>query len=235
MMKKFNENKLNKNENLKMQERNTQKYPWSMEMYEKYGNINSLKTAIKNNKHGTMGYIDERLKSTIESFQKSKSRTKSHFINFFGPAMVDGIYNLYSYNGEEFVYIDIDNYTNYLLDLVDSFESHLLDLDKMLGKDFNNKEICLVNCYMELKSICSKILYAISCGGVDIMRIEDCVENQNFEDYEEYKEINSLYDYYRKNNLYSDLFYKLFNAYYETICDIGDYIFVYLGKYEKFM
>ena len=67
------------------------------------------------------------------------------------------------------------------------------------------------------------------------MRIEDCVENQNFEDYEEYKEIKSLYNYYRKNNLYSDFFYKLFNSYYENICDIGDYIFVYLGRYEKFM
>ena len=156
--------------------------PLSIKLFNEYGDINNIKKAVRNNLNGNVADIKYNLQGIIDRVQEERFRTIIHFQNFFGPALTDTSNNLlYNNNETDYFYVDFKDYTNYLLDLRNNLEKHLIDLHRLVVlENVKNKAICIINCYTELKSICKKILFAISFGEIDLENLKEIKEFRRF-------------------------------------------------------
>lgn len=209
--------------------------PLSTELFQKYGNINSIKNAVAINLNGNIGNAKHELQEMIKRAQKEKDSTIKHIKNFFGPALIDISYKLlynlipneYFDEQNEYLYVRFENYTNYLLNLRNDFEKKLIDLSILVSiENIKNKEICIMNCYTEVKSTIRKLLYAIACSENDLESMKNTVE---YEDVPEYLSLIS----YAESDMDLKKIYNFYKDIYNNICEIGDYLFVYLDKYEE--
>ena len=199
--------------------------PDYIELNGKYGNIKHINIALHRNNYGKVAGSIIEIDKLIKDFQKQKDFIISAVKNYFGLSLEEKHYNIYNPLGvKESVVIDTDKYTECLLDWIYGFENHLIDLKKLLKLSFKNKGVCIVNCYLELKSISRKILFAISEGECEYKSYEELIALGE----EEYQYIIDNAKDLNFNELYDKYYY-----YYKTICQIGDYIFVYLGRYEE--
>lgn len=207
--------------------------PLSMELFQRYGDITDIKNAVLNNLLGDVAGTKYELEGIIKKFQKEKDSTINHIKNFFGPALIDASNNLlYNNNDSEYFYVSFEDYTNYLINLLNNCERYLIDLHHLvILENVKNKAICIVNCYIELKSASSKLLYALGQAEMDLETLEEMQYDraEEKEDIQRYLELIS----YAKSDMDFYQIYNFYKDFYNDICKVGDYIFVYLDKYEN--
>ena len=180
---------------------------------QKYGDLTSLKIDI-DERFGS-GTIDNACK-ILSYIYMNYRHSKAHLIKGINGLITD----LYSDEDidanfyQDYVLIINESYKKCLLNYTNDFEKHLFDLSILVNLDFENKDKCILKCYMELKTICRKLYFATSKSYRDYQRIVD----KDIQEREELYLLKFLDGRYREI--------------YNHICELGDYLFPYFDEYD---
>lgn len=196
------------------------------EIKNKYSNINTF--GRYNN------VVQEQLKEICKMFYFSKEGFKELIENCISKTLRDidnTFYGNQAYDfssGDSFVIVFPSDYKDCLLDWFSDFENHIHDLDILASCIVENEQNCVAKCYLELNTLCRKLVYAMEESKFCYEEISpdiDCMAEIDS------KILREAFEYF-KNGKFKAMF-DIYSKMLKMVNCLGSYLFVYKNEYEK--
>ena len=187
-------------------------------LVEIYGNVENSKMIATNDEFVLLSFVYTKLNSIYNKFLLSKETFEKTILEDYADnCEIRPTWNFYNATVE----IKICELKECISDWLDDFENHLLHLEILMSKDFEQKNICVLKCYIETVIIFRKLQDIIDTSS---SYFEDVVSMQG-EDEE------PLFDKKVFSNV--EFLKNMYDSMYEDMNIMRDNIFIYINKFEK--